>query len=391
MKKESNLLNIIKRGVEEIIVEDELLEKFKANKPLRIKFGADPTAPDIHLGHTVILRKLRQLQDLGHKIIFIIGDFTARIGDPSGRDETRKPLSDEEIERNAGTYQEQVFKILERDKTEVVFNSQWLGKLTAQEIMRLSSCYTVARMLERDDFKKRYTTEKEITILEFLYPLLQGYDSVVVRADVELGGTDQKFNLLVGRQLQKDYGQQPQVIMTMPLLEGTDGVRKMSKSYGNYIGMLESPKQMFGKLMSIPDSLMPKYFELLTDISLDETLHPKEAKKILAKEIIKYYYDETEAESQEEEFERIFRDKELPKEILAFEVDKPSVGLIDVIVMAKLAPSKSEARRLISQGGVKIDHKKVEDLNLEVNLTCPRILQVGKRKFIELRIKNDQK
>ncbi|MDI6735948.1 MAG: tyrosine--tRNA ligase [bacterium] len=378
------MLNIIKRGVEEIIVEDELLEKFKANKPLRIKFGADPTAPDIHLGHTVILRKLRQLQDLGHKVIFIVGDWTARIGDPSGRDETRKPLSDEEIERNAKTYQEQVFKILDRDKTEVVFNSQWLGKLSSVEIMKLASCYTVARMLERDDFKKRYTEGKEITILELLYPLFQGYDSVVVKADVELGGTDQKFNLLVARALQRDYGQQPQVIMTMPLLEGTDGVRKMSKSYGNYIGVLESPKQMFGKLMSIPDALMPKYFELLTDISLDENLHPKEAKKILAKEIIKYYYDEAEAKNQEEEFERIFRDKELPEEIPSFEVNKPSVGLIDVLVMAKLAPSKSEARRLINQGGVKIDRKKVIDLNLELDLTLPKILQVGKKGFVKL-------
>lgn len=381
------MLNIIKRGVEEIIVEDEMLEKFKTNKPLRIKFGADPTAPDIHLGHTVILRKLRQLQDLGHKVIFIIGDFTASIGDPSGRDETRKPLSGEEIERNAETYQKQVFKILDRDKTEVVFNSQWLGKISSVEMMKLASCYTVARMLERDDFKKRYTEGKEITILEFLYPLLQGYDSVVVKADVELGGTDQKFNLLVARQLQRDYGQQPQVIMTMPLLEGTDGVRKMSKSYGNYIGVLESPKQMFGKLMSIPDALMPKYFELLTDISLDKGLHPKEAKTLLAKEIVKYYYDEATAKKEEEEFERIFRDKELPAEIPTFEVDKPSIGLIDVIIMAKLAPSKSEARRLISQGGVKIDRKKVIDLNLELDLTLPKILQVGKKGFAKLMVR----
>ncbi len=381
------MLDIIKRGVEEIILEEELSEKFTFQKPLRIKFGADPTAPDIHLGHTVILRKLRQFQELGHKVIFIIGDFTARIGDPSGRDETRNPLTQEEIEQNANTYQQQVFKILDKDKTEVVFNSQWLDKLTPQDIMKLSSCYTVARMLERDDFKKRYAEEKEITIVEFLYPLFQGYDSVVVKADVELGGTDQKFNLLVARQLQRDYGQNPQVVITLPLLEGTDGVRKMSKSYGNYIGILESSKEMFGKLMSIPDDRMPKYFELLTNISLNEikSLHPKEAKKLLAKEIVKYYYDESEAKSKEEEFERIFRDKKLPEEIPTFEINKTSIELIDAIMITKTAPSKSEARRLITQGGVKIDQKKVEEVNFELDLTSPKILQVGKKKFVKLK------
>jgi len=380
------LLDIIKRGVEEIILEAELAEKLKKNVPLRVKFGADPTAPDIHLGHTVILRKLRQFQDLGHKVIFIIGDFTARIGDPSGRDVTRKPLSKEEIEENAKTYQQQVFKILDKDKTEVVFNSQWLDKLIPQDIMKLASHYTVARMLERDDFKKRYSEGKEITIVEFLYPLLQGYDSVVVKADVELGGTDQKFNLLVARELQRDYGQPPQVIITMPLLEGTDGMRKMSKSYGNYIAVLDSSKDMFGKLMSIPDELMPKYFELLTNISSDEIkpLHPKEAKKLLAKEIVKFYYSEDEAKIKEEEFERIFRDKKLPEKIPDFKVNKTSIGLIDAIVMSKLAMSKSEARRLIAQGGIKIDQKKVEDINFEVDLTSPKILQVGKKKFVRL-------
>lgn len=379
-------LSIIKRGVEEIILEEELIEKFKAKTPLRIKFGADPTAPDIHLGHTVILRKLRQFQNLGHKVIFIIGDFTARIGDPSGRDITRKPLSKEEIEENAKTYQDQVFKILDKDKTEVVFNSQWLDKLTPQDIMKLASHYTVARMLERDDFKKRYTLGKEITIVEFLYPLLQGYDSVVVNADVELGGTDQKFNLLVARELQRDYGQSPQVVITMPLLEGTDGIRKMSKSYGNYIGVLDSSKEMFGKLMSIPDNLMPKYFELLTNIPLNEikSLHPKEAKKILAKEIVKFYYSDDEAKSKEEEFERIFRDKGLPEKIPEFKVNTPSIRLIDAIVMSKLAPSKSEARRLITQFSIKIDKKKIEDINFEVDLTSPKILQVGKKKFVRL-------
>ncbi|MEW6618697.1 MAG: tyrosine--tRNA ligase [bacterium] len=378
------MLDEIKRGVEEIISEEEFIKKL--NAPLRIKFGADPTAPDIHLGHTVILRKLRQFQELGHKIIFIIGDFTARIGDPSGRNETRKPLSSQEIEQNAKTYQQQVFKILDKDKTEVVFNSRWLEKLDCAQIMKLAGCYTVARMLERDDFEKRYAAGREITIVEFLYPLLQGYDSVIVKADVELGGSDQKFNLLVARQLQKNYGQQPQVVMTMPLLEGTDGVRKMSKSYGNYIGILDSPKEMFGKLMSIPDAIMPKYFELLTNISLDEikSLHPKEAKKLLAKEIVKCYYDESEAKSQDEEFERIFRDKELPEEIPEFKVNKPFIGLIEVIVMTKLAPSKSEARRLIMQGGVKIDQKRIAQVDFEIDLSLPKILQVGKKGFIKL-------
>lgn len=380
------MLEEIKRGIEEIILEDELIEKFKTRRHLRIKFGADPTAPDIHLGHTVILRNLRQFQELGHKVIFIIGDFTARIGDPSGRDITRKPLTQEEVEQNAKTYQQQVFKILDKDKTEVVFNSQWLDKLTPQEIMKLSSCYTVARMLERDDFNKRYKEGKEITIVEFLYPLLQGYDSVVVKADVELGGTDQKFNLLVARELQRDYGQQPQVVITMPLLEGTDGVRKMSKSYGNYIGVFDSSKEMFGKLMSIPDNLMPKYFELLTNISLNEikSLHPKEAKKLLAREIIKYYYSEDEAKNQDEEFERIFRDKELPEEIPEFKVNYTSIGLIDAIVLSNSAPSKSEARRLIVQGGVKIDQQKVEEIDFEIDLTSPKILQVGKKRFVKL-------
>lgn len=379
-------IDIIKRGVEEIILEEELIEKLASKKTLRIKFGADPTAPDIHLGHTVILRKLRQFQDLGHKVIFIIGDFTARIGDPSGRSVTRKPLSKKEIEKNAQTYQEQVFKILDKDKTEVVFNSQWLDNLTSEEIMKLTSCYTIARMLERDDFKKRYTEGKEITIVEFLYPLLQAYDSIVVNADIELGGTDQKFNLLVARELQRDYGQTPQTVITMPLLEGTDGKRKMSKSYGNYIGVLDSSKEMFGKLMSIPDEIMPKYFELLTNISPDEikTLHPKEAKKLLAKEIVKFYYDETEAKRKEEEFEQIFRDKKLPEEISEFKIDKMSVGLIDAIVMSKLAPSKSEARRLIIQGGVKVDQKKVEEVDFELDLTSPKIVQVGKKRFVKL-------
>ncbi|MEW6608015.1 MAG: tyrosine--tRNA ligase [bacterium] len=378
------MLDEIKRGVEEIISEEEFIKRLKA--PLRIKFGADPTAPDIHLGHTVILRKLRQFQELGHKVIFIIGDFTARIGDPSGRNETRKPLSSQEIEQNAKTYQQQVFKILDKDKTEVVFNSHWLEKLDCAQIMKLAGCYTVARMLERDDFEKRYAAGREITIVEFLYPLLQGYDSVIVKADVELGGSDQKFNLLVARQLQKNYGQQPQVVITMPLLEGTDGARKMSKSYGNYIGILDSPKEMFGKLMSIPDAVMPKYFELLTNISLDEikSLHPKEAKKLLAKEIVKCYYDEYEAKSKEEEFERIFRDKELPEEIPEFKVNKPFIGLIEVIVMTKLAPSKSEARRLIMQGGVKIDQKRIAQIDFDIDLSLPKILQVGKKGFIKL-------
>ena len=379
-------LETIKRGTLEIISEEQLKEKLLLDRPLRIKFGADPTAPDIHLGHTVILRKLRQLQDLGHKLIFIIGDFTARIGDPSGRDVTRPPLSQEEIEENAATYKEQVFKIVDRERTEIVYNSQWLDRLGTEGMIRLASHYTVARMLERDDFKKRYESQKEITILEFLYPLLQGYDSVHLKADIEVGGGDQKFNLLVGRELQRDYNQKPQAIITLPLLEGTDGVRKMSKSYGNYIGVDEEPKEMFGKIMSLPDALMSKYFELLTDIPLEEVegLHPKEAKKLLSREIVKFYYDRPTALGCDEEFERVFKMKEVPAEIPEFRPTSSSMNIVELIFANRLAKSKGEARRLISQGGVKIEGEKITDSDLQVVFDKEQILKVGKRRFLRL-------
>lgn len=379
-------LETIKRGTLEVIQEEELKSKLLLNRPLRIKFGADPTAPDIHLGHTVILRKLRQLQDLGHKLIFIIGDFTARIGDPSGRDATRPPLSKEEIEENAATYKEQVFKIIDKNKTEVVYNSHWLDRLGTEGMIRLASCYTVARMLERNDFKERYKNQKEITILEFLYPLLQGYDSVHLEADIEVGGGDQKFNLLVGRELARDYNQQPQAIITLPLLEGTDGVHKMSKSYGNYIGINDEPKEMFGKIMSLPDKLMPKYFELLTNIPLREVgrLHPKEAKKLLGREIVKFYYDQKTALKCDEEFERVFRMKEMPEEIPEFGPDSSSMNIIELLFQSNLVKSKGEARRLIAQGGVKIEGEKITDANLEVIFDREQILKLGKRRFLKI-------
>lgn len=380
-------LSIINRGTVEIISEDKLKAKIDKKTRLRIKFGADPTAPDIHLGHTVIFRKLKQLQELGHEIIFIIGDFTARIGDPSGRLQTRPKLSHEEIASNAATYQEQVFKILDREKTTIVFNSQWLEAIGVSGIMELSSHYTVARMLERDDFTKRYKEGKEITILEFLYPLLQGYDSVSLKADVEIGGTDQKFNLLVGRDLQRDYGQSPQVVITMPLLEGTDGVRKMSKSYGNYIGVKDPAKEMFGKIMSIPDAIMPKYFELLTDIDVKSIscLHPKEAKQLLARELVSFYHSMDEAVMAQEEFERVFGQKGLPDEMQEICVTE-AVKLIDLLAEKGLVPSKSYIRRLISQGGVRVNDERVTDVEFVVNLQEERIvIQYGKRNFVMLK------
>jgi len=379
-------LEEIRRGVVEIISEEELKDKLYLERPLLIKFGADPTSPDIHLGHVVVLRKLRQFQDLGHKVIFIIGDFTSRIGDPSGRQETRPFISQEEILKNAETYKEQVFKILDEEKTEVVFNSKWLEQMKLSDVIKLSSLYTVARMLERDDFRKRYEEGKDITILEFLYPLLQGYDSVILKADIELGGTDQKFNLLVGRTLQRRFGQDPQVVITVPLLEGLDGVRKMSKSYGNYIGVTESPKEMFGKIMSIPDILMDRYFELLTDLNLDDLkgLHPREKKAFLAKEIVSLYYGKEVAEEEEKEFDRIFRKGEYPKEIQVFYPKSMEIDISELIRDSKLAKSKSEAKRLIAQGGVEIDGERIEDPNYILHLKDPCILKVGKRRFLKI-------
>jgi tyrosyl-tRNA synthetase len=314
MLEASKQLELIKKGALEIIPEAELVEKLKTGKPLRVKFGADPSAPDLHLGHTVVINKLKQLQDLGHHIIFLIGDFTAQIGDPTGRNETRPPLSADQIKKNAKTYQDQVFKILDRKKTEVVYNSNWLNKLTIQDVIKLAGKYTVARMLERDDFAKRYLNKHPISIHEFLYPLMQGYDSVELKADLELGGNDQKFNLLVGRELQREFNQAPQAIITLPILEGTDGVNKMSKSLGNYIGITEAPNEIFGKTMSISDQMMLRYYDLLTDIPLSEirAAHPKEAKINLAKIFVARFYGQKEAEKAAEEFNRVFSEKSLP-------------------------------------------------------------------------------
>jgi len=376
-------LEIIRRGTVEIISPEELKGKLKRRKHLRVKFGADPTAPDIHLGHTVVLSKLKQFQDLGHEIIFIIGDFTARIGDPSERIEARKPLTSEEIRRNAKTYQKQIFKILDKEKTEVLFNSKWFDKMSLSDFLKLSSLSTVAQMLARADFKERFNREIDISLLEFMYPLLQAYDSIQVKADVEIGGTDQKFNLLMGRQLQRDFNQEPQVIITTPLLEGIDGVKKMSKSYQNYVGITEPPGEMFGKIMSISDQLMLRYYELLTDKNLDEVkrMHPRQAKAELAREMVQRYHGEREARKAEEEFEKVFVKGELPGGIKEIKMPGKKIWVVDLLVKACLARSKNEAKRLIAQGGVKINEKKVENSDMDLLMDKEYIVQVGKRKF----------
>jgi len=386
-------LKVLLRGVSEIVSVEELKQKLEKKKRLIVKLGVDPTAPDLHLGHTVILRKLRQFQNFGHKVVFIIGDFTAKIGDPSGRDTTRPVLSEEEILANAKTYTQQVFKILDKDKTEVVYNSQWLYPLGIDGLLKLCSKYTVARMLERDDFSLRYKNNQPITILEFIYPLLQGYDSVAIKADVELGGSDQKFNLIVGRELQKDAGLEPQVIITMPLLEGTDGVKKMSKSYKNYIALNDTSKDMFGKIMSIPDNIMLKYFELLTDEDMSkvkETIetNPRDAKMYLAYLIVKQYCGEEVAKKEKEEFERVFSKKELPTDIPVISVKKGKYNLVDFLFDQKLVSSKSEAKRLLLQGGIKLDSKKVEDINAMLDLENQNeiLIQIGKLKFVRVKI-----
>ncbi len=382
------LYDKIASGTAEIISEDILRKKLtlsqKIRKPLHIKAGFDPTAPDLHLGHVVLLRKLRQFQDLGHKVFFIIGDFTAQIGDPSGKDQARVRMTPRQVAQNAKTYQRQVFKILDQSKTKVVFNSRWLKKLNAQNILELSSCCTVAQMLARADFKKRFEDQKEVSILEFIYPLLQGYDSVYLKADVELGGLDQKFNLLMGRQLQEAFHQEPQAVMMMPLLEGTDGVHKMSKSLGNYIGVDEAPKDIFGKTMSISDELMIRYYALLTNIDKDEVkmLHPKEAKLKLAEEIVRQFYSFQQARQARLEFEKIFSKKETPDEMEIFSLSSGEAKvLIDVLVFKRLADSKNEARRLIQQGAVSVDGQKIIDEHWPLK---PGILKVGKRRFLRL-------
>lgn len=389
------IISELKRGVEDVYSEADLVEKLKENRPLRIKLGADPTAPDIHLGHTVVLNKLRQFQNFGHEVIFLIGDFTATVGDPSGKNATRPPLSREDVLRNAETYKEQIFKILDPQKTKIVFNSDWLGELGTVGMIRLASNYTVARMLERDDFKKRFSNQQPIAIHEFIYPLLQGHDSVHLKADVELGGTDQTFNLLIGRELQKADGQKPQVAMTLPLLVGLDGEKKMSKSLGNYIGVTEAPSEMFGKIMSISDELMWDWYNLLSFRPLTEIAqlkadvangkNPRDVKILLAKEIIARFHDEAAADAAEQEFINRFQKGAIPDEMPEFTFEG-EMGLASLLKEAGLVPSTSEAIRAAQQGGVKIDGEKVED----VKQTAQKgtfVYQVGKRKFARITVK----
>lgn len=376
-------LEIIKRGIVEIISEEELRKKLEEKRPLRIKAGFDPTAPDLHLGHTVLLRKLRQFQDLGHKVYFLIGDFTGRIGDPSGRQEARKQLTKEEAVKNAATYKRQVSKILDMDKLEVVFNSDWFDKMSVLDILKLTTHATVSQMLARADFKKRLSKNEDISLLEFMYPLLQGFDSVKLEADVELGGTDQIFNLLVGRDIQRDFGQAEQVIITMPLLEGTDGVQKMSKSFGNYIGINEPAKEMFGKIMSISDTLMHKYYELLTDADLNEVkkMHPKEAKVRLAEEIIAQYHSRAAAKEAAAEFERVFSQKELPKDLPEYKTDGTK-AVLAVLLESGMVKSGNEARRLLKQGALLFNNAKIESESFI--LKEAGILKVGGRRFLKV-------
>ena len=392
-----NQIEIIKQGVDEIIGENDLIEKLKQGKKLTVKVGFDPTAPDLHLGHTVILRKMRQFQDLGHKVIFLIGDFTGKIGDPSGKNKTRPPLTDKEIKENANTYAEQVFNVLDKDKTVVDFNSRWGDQMTAADMIKLSAQSTVARMIERDDFSKRYKNNQPISIHEFLYPLMQGQDSVELEADVELGGTDQKFNLLVGRDLQKNQGMSPQTIITLPLLEGLDGIKKMSKSENNYIGITEDADQIFGKTMSIPDEIMFKWFDLLslqsTDEiekikkSVDEGGNPRDAKIILALELTKRFTSEKEAETAKENFFKKFAKNELPSDIEEKTVKhKGDYPLPNLLKDIDFASSTSEALRLISQGAVKVDQIKVDSKDFHIELNTKKLIQVGKKKIIYITI-----
>ena len=391
----NTVLAELKRGVDEILSEQDLIEKLKENRPLRVKLGADPTAPDIHLGHTVVLNKLRQFQQFGHEVIFLIGDFTGMVGDPSGKNTTRPPLSREDVLRNAETYKQQIYKILDPQKTRIVFNSEWLGKLGTEGMIRLASNYTVARMLERDDFKKRFSNNQPIAIHEFIYPLLQGHDSVALEADVELGGTDQKFNLLVGRELQKSAGQKPQVAITLPLLVGLDGEKKMSKSLGNYIGVTEAPSEMFGKIMSISDDLMWDWYNLLSFRPLAEIAqlkadvangkNPRDVKILLAKEIIARFHDDAAADAAEQEFINRFQKGAMPDDMPKFTFEG-EIGLANLLKEAGLVASTSEANRMVQQGGVKIDGEKVEDAKLVITASTA-VYQVGKRKFAKVTVK----
>jgi tyrosyl-tRNA synthetase len=394
-------ISLIERGTVDVVSRDDLVRKLKKSResgvPLKIKTGFDPTAPDLHLGHTVLIQKMKHFQDLGHDIYFLIGDFTGMIGDPTGKSETRKPLTTEDVKRNAETYKEQVFKILDPAKTKVVFNSSWLGKLTSHDMIRLASQLTVARMLEREDFRVRFDNEKPISIHEFLYPLIQGYDSVALEADVELGGTDQLFNLLMGRDLQRSWGQEPQVVITMPLLEGLDGINKMSKSLGNYIGITESADDIYGKVMSISDTLMFRYYELLSDLPGTEIevlagemqagkKHPKDIKKKLAYELTARFYNTEDATKAEETFEQVFRHHGLPENIPELTLEKADgeVWLPKLLVEAGLTESTSAARRLIKQQAVSLDNKKVLDTEYSVQPEGDVLIKVGKRRFARI-------
>jgi len=392
-------LKEITRGADEVLREDELLAKLKLGRPLRIKAGFDPTAPDLHLGHTVLINKMRQFQDLGHEVLFLIGDFTGMIGDPTGKSVTRPPLTPDDVAENARTYREQIFKILDPERTQVMFNSSWMGKMSASELIQLAARHTVARMLERDDFNKRYKTGQPIAIHEFLYPLVQGYDSVAMQADVELGGTDQKFNLLVGRQLQQGYGQEPQVVITLPLLEGLDGVQKMSKSLGNYIGINEEPGEIFGKVMSISDDLMWRYFELLSFRPLTEVAglkdqveqgsNPRDIKFLLAEELVARFHSESAAARAREEFVARFQKGATPDEMPEHELAGPggSLALVAALREAGLTTSTSEAIRMIQQGAVKVDGEKVSDRDMVLAAGSVYVCQVGKRKFARITLK----
>ena len=389
-------IELISRGTEEILLEDGLIKKLELGRPLRIKAGFDPTAPDLHLGHTVLINKLRLFQQLGHEVIFLIGDFTGMIGDPTGKSATRQPLTSEEVIENAASYREQIFKILDEEKTRVVFNSEWMGKMGAAELVQLAASHTVARMLERDDFHKRYKNGQPIAVHEFLYPLIQGYDSVVLEADVELGGTDQKFNLLVGRQLQEQRGQEPQVVITMPILEGLDGVQKMSKSLGNYIGITDAPDEMFGKIMSISDTLMWRYFELLSfrpmdeiqafQRQVDEGANPRDIKFLLAQEIIARFHDEAAAVQAQENFIARFQKGAMPDEMpeKTLNLSEKSLGIANLLRDAGLVQSTSEAMRMIKQNAVKIDGERINDRTLQCMAGETHIYQVGKRRFVRV-------
>ncbi len=404
IKKEvERQIDVIKRGCAELIEEKELKEKIeeslKTGQPLKIKAGFDPTAPDLHLGHTVLIQKLKQFQDLGHTVYFLIGDFTGMIGDPTGKNETRKALSRQEIEKNAQTYKNQIFKILDKDKTRVVYNSQWCSKLTAEDLIKLAASMTVARMLERDDFSKRFHSNRPISIHEFLYPLIQGYDSVALEADVELGGTDQKFNLLVGRELQRREGQRPQSVLMMPILEGLDGVNKMSKSLGNYIGITDEPNDMYGKVMSVSDELMWRYYELLSDRDMKEilkmkedvksgNLHPKKAKELLAFEITARFYDENTAKKAAAYFEEMFKKKDVPEDLKEIEYasENDSVWVCQLLKEIGFVKSTSEARRMIKANAVSVNSEKIKDESLMLSASKEYVIKVGKKKIAKVKV-----